>query len=168
MAYDSSKTAVNAITLAYAKELRESAITVNITGVSPTLQASATSSAATLTARSFVLVEASARRVCRRRGTLSRRAPPAAARADPPAAASPAPWSAARPRCPARPGRRGDRRATGRGRSAGYHPCPGLLAGFNEAGSGLLPRRIQRDQQPRQVRLRGIGEAEPGQHVLAY
>ena len=50
---------------------------------------------------------------------------------------------------------------------AGHDPGAGVVAGLAEPGRGLLPRRVQRDQLPGQVRRCRVGEAEPGQHVLA-
>lgn len=51
---------------------------------------------------------------------------------------------------------------------ASHHPDAGILARGCKPGGGLLPRRIQRDRLPGQMRRRGIGQTQPGQHVLAH
>jgi len=51
---------------------------------------------------------------------------------------------------------------------AGDDLGPGIVASLTEAGRSLLPRRVQRDQLPGQLRRCRFGEAEPGQHVLAH
>lgn len=51
---------------------------------------------------------------------------------------------------------------------AGHYSRPRVLARFAQSGGGLLPRGIQRHCLSGQVHRCWVGEAQPGQHVLAY